>query len=82
MKMKLKYFKQSPVSTIVLLIMLGFFIWYVASGGKENFTGALIIVVLFVARGIMWSGWWMEKNEELQREINFLQLELKNALRH
>ncbi len=77
MKMKLKYFKQSPVSTIVLLIMLGLFIWYVASGGKENFTGVLIIVVLFVARGIMWRGWDMEKNEELQREIDFLKTQIK-----
>jgi len=80
-RMKFKYFRQSPVSSIVLIVMLGFFIWYLASGGYENFTGVLGIVVLFIARGIMWEGWYMEKNQALQEEIDFLTRELKQALR-
>jgi len=76
-RMKFKYFRQSPVSSIVLIVMLGFFIWYLASGGYENFTGVLGIVVLFIARGIMWSGWWMEEIENKQKEIDFLKTQIR-----
>lgn len=77
MKMKLKYLKWSPVSSIVLAVTLGLFIWYLASGGTQNVSGFLGIMVLFIARGIMWAGWWMEKNQDLQEEIDFLRTQIK-----
>ena len=80
MKMKIKYFKWSPVSSIVLAVTLGLFIWYMVSGATENFTGFLGIMVLFIARGIMWAGWWMEKNEALQDEVDWLTEELRKEL--
>ena len=70
--MRLIYFKWSPASTIILIVTLVIFIWYILSKGKINFTGYLVIIILFIARGIMWQGWWMEKNKALQDEINLL----------
>jgi len=70
--MKLIYLKWSPVSTIILIVTIVIFIWYILSKGKINFTGYLGIIILFIARGIMWQGWWMEKNKALQDEINSL----------
>ena len=81
MKMKLIYLKWAPVSTIVLVVTIGLLVWYLASGGTQNVSGFLGIVVLFIARGIMWEGWYMEKNQALQEEIDFLTRELKQALR-
>jgi len=83
MKMKLKYFKWSPVGTIVLICNIGFLVAFIVSEGTFcKAAGFLGITMLFIARGIMWSGWWMEKNQALQEEIDELNLDLKRALRH
>jgi len=72
--MKLKYFKWSPISTIVLIVTLGLFIWYLIT--RINLTGFLAIIVLFIARGIMWTGWDKEEIIRLNKEIDFLKKQI------
>jgi len=72
--MKLKYFKWSPISTIVLIVTLGLFVWYLIT--RINLTGYLVIIVLFIACGIMWTGWDKEEIIKLNKEIEFLKKQI------
>jgi len=75
--MRMIYFKWSPVSTIVLIVTIGLLAYYIISKGTVNVSGFLGIMMLFIARGIMWEGWYMEKNQELQDKIDFLQTQVR-----
>ena len=74
--MKLIYFKWQPMNTIVLIVTLGLFIAYFASGFKLNFTGYLGIIILFIARWIMWTGWDKQEIIRLNKEIEFLKTQI------
>ena len=72
--MKLKYFKWSPISTCILVITIILLVWYLIT--EINLTGFLGIIVLFVARGIMWTGFDKEEIIKLNKEIEFLKKQI------
>jgi len=74
--MKLKYFIWQPVNTIVLIITIIMFIWWLVTAiqgnPNHNIAGFLGILVLFIAHKIMWIGMDIEEINRLHDEINTL----------
>jgi len=74
--MKLIYFKWQPINTIVLIVTIILFIVWLISAMKGNpihhIAGFLGILILFIARWIMWTGWDKQEIIRLNKEIEFL----------
>lgn len=62
--MKLRYFLLDTVSTVFLLITLVLAIGYTLGLLTAGYW--LFACVLFILRGIMWQGWYVDKIREME----------------
>ena len=65
-----RYFKMDMASTIFLGITIFLFVYLIAKGNEyENVGYWLGAVIIFVFRGIIWQGGYVDRIRELEDEV-------------
>jgi hypothetical protein len=62
----LKYLKLDIVSTLMMLVFIGLFILHLIKGIDVSLS--LLLAILFIFRGIMWQGQYVDRIRELEEE--------------
>jgi len=80
MKKLFRYFKLDMVSVIFLAVTIGLLVYHFV--GNADVSPFLALVALFIFRGIMWQGQYVDRIRQQEKIIEELEMEKKVLLSH